>query len=296
MKKLTSTILASLLFFGFAINLIGQEETEDKPIRPAFQSGYLLDEQTTYMPVEGTMEMIIHHRFGPTGNGASDLWGIYAPSNIRLGMNYTIKDYLQLGIGTTKFKKLQDLQYKAILLTQTRTNSIPVSVAFFGNIAIDARDEAVFGTEYEFAHRMSYFNQLIISHKFNHMFSLQVAPSFSHYNIVEEGYQNRYVGLSFSGRARLTPQTSVIFNYGTPLEIDGLLVKGQAGLDGTFENELPKANIGIGVEIATSTHAFHIFVASGQGIMPQENMLFNQNDFFDGGMLFGFNMTRLWSW
>lgn len=298
MKKISTFLLSALLLFGIAFSVSAQDEEKavDKPIRPAFQSGYLIDNQTTYLPVEGTLEMVIHHRFGVTGNGSSDLWGIYAPSNIRMGFNYSIKDYLQIGIGTTKFKKFQDLTYKVLLLQQTRSGRIPVSIAFYGNVALDARDEAVFGVDYEFAHRFSYFNQLIISRKINEMFSVQLAPSFSHFNIVEQGLQNRYVGISFNGRARISPQTSILFHYDTPIEIDGLLVKGQAGLDGTFEHELPKANIGIGVEISTSTHAFHIFLASGQGILPQENMLFNRNDFFDGGMLLGFNMTRLWNW
>lgn len=300
MKKLITHMILALFLFGGGISLMAQEETTekpvDKPVRPPFQSGYLIDAQTTFLPTEGTLELVIHHRFGPTSNGTSDLWGVYAPSNIRLGFNYSVKDWLQLGIGTTKFKKFQDVTYKALLLEQTRSGRVPVSIAFYGNIAVDARDEAIFGSEYEFQHRLSYFNQIIISRKVNDKISVQVAPSYSHFNMVEEGRQHRYVGLSLSGRARISPQTSIVFNYDTPIEIDGLLVKGKAGLDGTFENELPKANIAVGIEVATSTHAFHIFLASSQGIIPQENFVFNQNDFFDGGMVLGFNITRLWNW
>ena len=32
--------------------------------------------------------MDIQHRFGTVNNGAKDLFGIFAPSNIRLGINY----------------------------------------------------------------------------------------------------------------------------------------------------------------------------------------------------------------
>lgn len=301
MKTTARYLIALCLSAACSFSLLAQDATEekpvDKPVKNPFESTYLIDQQTVMLPNKGTLEMIIHHRFGVTGNGSSDLWGIYAPSNIRLGMNYSVHDRVQLQFGTTKFKKFQDVGYKVGIIQQTRSGAIPVSVTWYGNVAVDARDEAVFGADYEFSHRLSYFNQIIIARKFSESISVQVAPSFSHFNNTEVGYQNRYVGLSFAGRARISPQTSIVFNYDTPIEIDGLLIKGAAGIDGTFENTtLPKANIGLGVEISTSTHAFHIFVASGQGILPQEIMVFNQNDFFDGGMLFGFNLTRLWNW
>lgn len=289
MKKITYILV--LLMAGLSLNLFAQEEGEkqkDQPIRPPFESGYLLDNQTTYVPIKGTLEMIIHHRFGTIENGSSDLWGVYAPANIRLGMNYSITDNIQLGLGTTKFKKMQDLQYKWSILKQTRRNTIPVSVTLFGNVAVDAREEAVFGLDYTFAHRISYFNQLIISRKINEMFSIQIAPSFTHYNMTDTLIEHDKVAISLSGRAKISPQTSIVFNWDQPLHIQGLQEYKEL-------TNKPLPNIGLGIEISTSTHAFHIFIASSQKIMPQETIMFNQYDFFDRGILVGFNMTRLWN-
>ena len=56
-----------------------------------------------------------------------------------------------------------------------------------------------------------------------------------------------------------------------------------------------KPNFGIGIEISTSTHAFQIFAGSSAGIIQQENLHYNQNNFWDGQFLIGFNITRLWS-
>lgn len=289
MKKITYLLV--LLMAGLSLNLFAQEEGEkqkDQPIRPPFESGYILDNQTTNVPIKGTLEMIIHHRFGTIENGSSDLWGVYAPANIRLGMNYSITDNIQLGLGTTKFKKMQDLQYKWSILKQTRRNTIPVSVTLFGNVAVDAREEAVFGLDYTFAHRISYFNQLIISRKINEMFSIQIAPSFTHYNMTDTLIEHDKVAISLSGRAKISPQTSIVFNWDQPLHIQGLQEYKEL-------TNKPLPNIGLGIEISTSTHAFHVFIASSQKIMPQETIMYNQYDFFDRGILVGFNMTRLWN-
>jgi hypothetical protein len=56
-----------------------------------------------------------------------------------------------------------------------------------------------------------------------------------------------------------------------------------------------KPNLGIGWEIRTSTHAFHIYLSSSDGMIPQHNAMFNQNDWTDGDLMFGFSITRLWS-
>ncbi|HPE43425.1 MAG TPA: DUF5777 family beta-barrel protein, partial [Bacteroidales bacterium] len=56
-----------------------------------------------------------------------------------------------------------------------------------------------------------------------------------------------------------------------------------------------KPNLGVGWEIRTSTHAFHIYISTADGIVPQHNAMFNQNDWTKGDLMFGFSITRLWS-
>ena len=70
----------------------------------------VIDNQTSVIPSAKTLEMVIQHRFGSMENGLSDFLGIYGAANLRLGLNYTATDWLQIGIGTTKNYKLQDPQ------------------------------------------------------------------------------------------------------------------------------------------------------------------------------------------
>lgn len=61
-----------------------------KPVKGTFGSVWLIDNQTVMVPIKGTLEFDIQHRFGIVNNGSKDLWGFFAPSNIRLGLNYPL--------------------------------------------------------------------------------------------------------------------------------------------------------------------------------------------------------------
>ncbi len=74
-----------LLLCLTAGNLSAQEEAgtvapvEKKPVRNTFESIWIMDNQTVMVPIKGTFEMDIQHRFGTVTKGYKDLWGIYAP-------------------------------------------------------------------------------------------------------------------------------------------------------------------------------------------------------------------------
>lgn len=307
--RISAIILMALVMIqttGYA-----QEDSlgpDNRPAKPAFESGYLIDQQTSFVPIKNTLEFVIHHRFGNFENKIKDLYGIYGTSNIRLGLNYTVANNLQVGFGTTKIKQYQDLTVKYSLLQQTRSLSIPVSVVFFESIGLDSRADAAFGTEYKFSNRFSYFSQLIISHRFNDMISLQVAPSFTHYNwtdIMTETndvngqnvtdtikFDHDKIGVSFAGRIKFSPQSSFVIGVDLPLYVKGISEYPKPAY-------LSKPNISLGVDIETSAHSFQIFIATAQGILPQEIMMWNNYEGSDklklSQFMLGFNMTRLWN-
>jgi Membrane bound beta barrel domain (DUF5777) len=258
-----------------------------KPVKNTFGSIWLIDNQTVMVPIKGTLEFDIHHRFGIVNNGAKDLWGFFAPSNIRLGLNYSPINKLNVGAGITKERMQIDVNAKYALLQQT-PGKMPVSVTYFGNIVIDARNKSNFR---EGVHRLSYFNQLMIARKITEKFSAQVAPSFSWFNNVEayvdskgdiqKKMKNAHLAISVLGRYKVSGKTSVIAGYDQPLT------------QHTTNN--PHPNICFGIETTTSSHAFQVFAGNYYGIVPQSNNMFNQNDYTKGQFLIGFNMTRLWN-
>ena len=144
--------MASCLFLLPAA-LIAQDSTDVaaetaapakvKPVKNTFQSIWIIDNQTVMVPIKGTMEWDFQHRMGLVNNGAEDLWGLYgASANIRLGVNYSPVNKLNLGIGITKNSMLLDLNAKYSIITQTKVK-YPVSVTWYGNAADDTRKKEV---------------------------------------------------------------------------------------------------------------------------------------------------------
>ena len=258
-------------------------EKDRRPVRSPWESHIILNNQTTVVPQAKTLEFIIQHRFGKLNSGTFDLFGLYAPSNIRMGLNYSIFNNLSVGLGTTKNNMLQDLNWKWAILKQTRSGSMPLAITYYGNANYDARDKANFGTEYKPTHKVSYFHQIIIGRKFHRLLSLQISANYSHFNQIDTTVYPEAVhdniSLSVNGRVKIIDAIGINFEYDQPLTTPAQI----------------KPNIGFGVEFSTSSHVFQIFVASYDAIMPQRNQANNINDFAKGDILIGFNITRLWN-
>lgn len=301
MKRFISLLCILSLGIIFNHQIIAQEneqqpaeeqpQQDNRPVRGSFDGGQLIDNQTTVTPAKGALEMVIHHRFGNIKeNKFDDIFGIYSSSNIRMGLNYGITDRLMIGLGTEKDRKLQELHWKYAILQQTRSGSVPVSLSYYGNIALDARDKSFFTSEnieYKYMHRLSYFTQLILARKMNSALSLQIAPTFLYFNGVGYEYSNYNVGLSAGGKLKISQGLGVIFEY------DQAYIKNTYTDVNTKEEVTfsPKPSFGIGIEKGTATHCFQVFVSNARSIINQYNMGMNKDDFFKGGICFGFNIT-----
>jgi hypothetical protein len=284
MKKIFILLTLSLFISPLFSQEAAQAPEPGKKVTGTFGTSTLIDNNTVATPYKGGIEMQIQHRFSKIEN-YHNLYGIYGSANTRIGLSYGITDRLMVGAGTTKDYKLQDLQWKYLILEQTEDNKMPVSLSYFGNIVADLQKEEVFGPadSYKDIHRISYFSQLIVARKINEMFSVQVAPSLAYFNSVPQysdstGYKNLNLGISAGARANLFGAHSLILEY------DQLLTKQD------LETQ-PKPNLSLGWEISTGTHTFQIFVANYSQIINQRNLLYNTNDFTKGDYLVGFNIT-----
>lgn len=270
------------------------DETEDrnKPERAAFESAYLIDDMTGVVPSKGTFEFVFQHRFGPMSNGIKDLYGLYASgSNIRLGFSYTPFDKvgfgtfggpLAIGFGTTKNSMIQDFNVRYSLLQQTKSGNIPLNLTYYGNMAMETAQATEDLPNGNGSDRLSYFHQLIITRRFSSKFSVLIAPSLSHYNVVSANMENDFIAVGIGARYKFSPQSAIIINYTQPITEQ---VSGN-----------PYYNFGFGIEVGTSSHAFQVFFSAYDAIVPQKNIVFNQNEPFPmKGLRIGFNITRLWN-
>ncbi len=283
MKKIFIPFIALVLA---NVMVFAQEETTvDKPVVEPFGSGYLIDNQTTLVPYPKTLEFVIQHKFGTLENGKSDVWGIYNSANVRLALNFVVMKNVQVGYGLTRTDMVHDFSAKWTFIEQTRKNSVPLSVAFYGNLGLSGNPEDTYGVDYEFSNRLSMFGQLIASRKFTDRLSLQVSASFSHFNQTDTSkFDYDRIGLHLNGRFKVTEGGSVIFNYDQPLKALQLT---------NHEDVKLHPNVALGYEIATVSHAFQFYLGYSKQLMPQYVMVRETKDFDFNQFNFGFVITRL---
>ncbi len=282
-----------------------------RPVKNTFQSQWIIDNQTVMVPVKGTLEVDFQHRFGVLGKGYQDFFGVFSPSfNIRFGASYTPIKNLSLGIGFSKSDLLWDGSAKYAIFTQT-PGKYPVSLTFFGDMAINTLENPVIydGTPMQHSSgRYSFFSSLIVARKISDKLSVQVTPSISWQNTVGGYYTkndssgtaiyqsmwNYHFAVSVCARYKISANSAIIFDYDQPLT--------------SHPSYNPYPNLGLGIEVSTSGHAFQLFVTNYSWLNPQYNNLYNNNAPFKvtddvtgttnpgGQWLIGFNITKLWNY
>ena len=285
----------SMLLWALSIGMLsGQEmdmeKTTIKPVKNTFESVWLIDHQTVMVPIPGTFEFDIQHRFGTWDNGYDDFYGVFAPSNIRIGLSYTPWDRISVGFGFTKQDLIWDGSAKVALLRQGVGGGSPVSLSYYTNVALDTRKEDKTDFE-EGTDRWSFYHELLVARKVTRSFSVQASGSLSWFNYKDQQYdvegvplgrdQNVQFAAGALARYKVTNTLGVIAAFDFPIT------------DQTFQD--PEGNVSFGLEFVTSSHAFQVFVGNYKYLIPQYNSSFNTNSFGDNEILIGFNMTRLWN-
>jgi len=262
---------------------------EKTPVKKTFESAWLMNSHTVMVPYHNTFQMDFQHRFGTWEDGYESFYGVFSPSNIRIGFDYVPVKKLMVGFGFTNQNNLWDFYGKYALLQQKTNGGTPISLTYYVNAAVDTRKEE--NTDFlESSDRWSFFHQIMIARKFSESLSLQVSGNLTWFNYhpvydAEGIYLGRNQNASFSASAqaryKVSNVMSLIVEYDQPLT----------------EQELfdPEPNLSFGFEIVTSAHAFQVFVGNYQSLIPQYNHAMNTNSFGDNEILIGFNLTRLWS-
>lgn len=275
-------------------SLLG-EDNSTEVVTATFKSTRVVNGQSVEMLAPGALDFRISHRFGTTGEGEKDFWGL-DQATIRLGLEYGVNDWLNVGLGRSSFNKIIDGFAKVSLARQTRgSDSFPVSIVYFTNVMINTsvKDdiESVDSngnnntTAYPFDGRLSFANQLLIAKKFNSKFSAQLTPSIVHRNLVElEADINTFYALGTGIRYKLSPRVSLNLEYFMRMETgDSDTAPNYQGFHDAFA---------IGFDIETGGHVFQLHLTNASQMNELGYITQTTNDFFDNGVRFGFNISR----
>ncbi|HEY3402583.1 MAG TPA: DUF5777 family beta-barrel protein, partial [Ohtaekwangia sp.] len=224
--------------------------------------------------------------------GLYEMYGL-DEAYVRLGLDYGITDRLSVSIGRNSVDKTVDGFLKYRLLRQSSGDkNFPFSVTALGGLAykLEPKHNSDVSPEFESIDRLSYTGQLLIARKITTALSLQIMPTIIHKNAVDQTVEeNNQFAVGIGGRLKVTKSVALTteyyhnFNKGEyyAADNDGNAVK------------LPYYNsIGFGIDIETGGHVFQLLMTNGYGLTERAFITETKEDFFDGDIHFGFNVTR----
>ncbi|MFQ3214802.1 MAG: hypothetical protein ACJAT1_000821 [Marivirga sp.] len=261
-----------LVFFLIAITAWAQEDRVK-----VFRDTRIVNGQSTELIPKGTMKFIISHRFGVVNNGIQDFFGL-DNSTIRIGLDYALTDNINIGIGRNSLQVHYDGYFKYRILQQKKNGSMPLSLAYYTNIAVKAL-VAPETADLTFANKVSYTHQILISRRFNDYLSVQISPTYIHRNFVNDAAsKNDVFSVGTAARFQLSKVIALNLEY-YYLPPDQVMPNVQS-------------SVGLGVEFETKGHIFQLNFTNSEGLIAPLYIAETEGVVGNGDIHFGFNITR----
>jgi hypothetical protein len=288
-KKMPFVLLLSLVLHFIIVaqpetDLLSQfpdEEVVDH-VKHAFKSTRVINNHSMELLNEGALDFRILHRFGLLSDGYYQLFGLDQAS-MRMAFDYGINNNLMVGIGRSTSKKEVDAFFKYRLFWQsTGKKNMPVSVVWVSGVTANGLKQPLSEpqTDPKFSQRLAYYHQVIIGRKFSERFSLQVAPTFIHRNIVENRLTpNTLFGLELGGRLKLNKRLALMWDYAYAFN--------------RFPNLISANPLGLGIDIETGGHVFQLHFSNASGMNERATFIDANTDWLKGEIRFGFNLSRI---
>jgi hypothetical protein len=228
-----------------------------------------------------SLEFIFAHRFGRINSGWYEMYGL-DQALVRLGLDYGFTDRLSVSIGRNSADKTLDgyLKYR-VLQQKSGAETFPFSVTVLGGAAYRFSPERNRDVSDKFTNtdRISYTAQALIARKFTSALSLQIMPTLIHKNYIETGIEeNEQFAIGFAGRYKLTKSFALTTEYYHNFNMLSA---------SPYHN-----SFGLGMDIETGGHVFQLLITNSAGLTERAFITETADDFFDGDIHFGFNVTR----
>lgn len=247
-------------------------------ITGTFKAEHIINAQTVESPANGNLNFVIQHRFGQLNSGAYNFFGL-DNATLRLGLDYGITDDLSVGIGRSSYLKTFDGYFKYKILKQTEGPQMPVTVDILGTITNFTQTDET--KPYLDANlRTAYSAELLIARKITSALSLQVTPTYLHYNLVPTvADKNDVFALGLGGRMKITKRMSINGEY-------DIVPKNQV-VSTTVHN-----SFSLGWDIETGGHVFQLVFSNSQSLVPTQYLTQTTGTWGKGDIFFGFNISR----
>lgn len=247
-----------------------------------FKSSRVVIGQSVENPPNGALSVLISHHFGALNEGSYTLFGLDEAST-RIGLEYGLTDFMAVGIGRSTYDKTFDGYLKFRILRQSKgKRKMPLSLSVFGNMAVNTLKLDNPEAKDYFDARLSYCTEIILARKFGKVFSLQVSPEWTHWNLVATSADHNNI-FSIGG--------------GVSFRISELI-----SINGEYHYLLPDQHLNsnvnsfsISCDIKTGQHVFQLFFTNSQADFEQAFITQTTDKWANGYIYFGFNIHRLFT-
>ncbi len=281
---------ANLIAFFFLGGWISEGFTQQST--SSFFDTKLINLQTDKTVNKKELDFKIIHRFGSIGTdrgGIHTLFGLEHIQNVRFGFEYGLSDNIQLGFGRSKIKEHLDFNIKTSLLEKTIDSTYRFSLTFFSSFALSPQRNTQ-NLYARFTDRFSYVHQFIASMAFKERFSLLCSPMVHHRNSIlrktnalnQSEDQNTLFALPVAARYRLNKFWALHAEY-----VHVFSSYREKNPDFPYHHP-----VALGFEFFTGGHVFSLNVSNASGITAHDLIPVNFENFWDGGLKFGFTISR----
>jgi len=262
------------------LKLVGEDKPKKEYVKYAFKSPRVINGHSMEFLAPGTLDFRILHRFGLVSQGFDNLFGLDQAS-MRMGFDFGLRRNLMFGFGRSTFKKELDGYVKYAPLQQsTGEGSFPVTIALVGGMTMNTLPWADPTIKNYFSSRLAYYFQTIIGRKISEGFTLQLAPTLVHNNLVALQTQpNDIYAVGFGGRAKVSNRVALTWDY-------FYVVNG-------IEKGINYHPLSVGVDIETGGHVFQLHVSNAAGMNERAFITETTNSWSKGELRFGFNLSRV---
>jgi hypothetical protein len=290
MRRLSLTFLLSLIGIGiFAqddlMNILNQNTPSETNYTTAtFKSTRIMNGHSIERMPAGQLDVRISHRFGTLNSGGYNFFGL-DQSNIHLGLEYGITNWLMIGVGRSEFEKTFDGFAKFSILRQsTGAKEMPVSVSVLTSVALKTLKFPDQTRTNYFTSRLAYVAQVLVARKINEIFSVQLTPSYLHRNLVAtELDPNDIWAMGAGARLKITKRISLNGEY-------YYIANPKTYLSQQIYNPLS-----VGFDIETGGHVFQLFFTNSLGMTEKQFIGGTTGQWKKGDVHFGFNISRVFT-
>ncbi len=277
---------------------VDEKVKTEEPIPPKiFYSQRLINANTVEALHKGVMDFKVTHNFGDIAGdngGINQFFGLDNASDVKIGFIVGLSDKFNIGASRSKgsgiVSQLWELSMKYQALRQMLNDpKHPLSLTFFANTVVSGmKANAVPDQENsfnDFSDRLSQVFQVMLARKFGKI-SLQLNPTIVHTNYVQPGDQKTIFALGGAARVPISKKLILVGDYFHSFRTDESKQ--------FFRNqgiEFYDA-FGIGVEIVTEGHVFHMNFTNATSILENRFIPRTTTSWGKGQYRWGFTIDR----